>query len=204
MIIAARFSFKSGQEAVREHWPHLLAEIEEVVASVSATEHLTKSSREKTMPGRMLYSPVSLNRAFKKAFFARGWQRVRVRCEYPTDFYVREYDTKPLRGGAFREMDFVKERLGVEVQMGKYSFMVYNIAAKMTIFHNLGHIDAGVEVVPMKAFADSMSTGVSYFEQLVWDLQARGIADIDIPVLVLGLDADLRGDPVEGEPRLAS
>ena len=41
----------------------------------------------------------------------------------------------------------------------------------------------------MKAFADNMSTGVSYFEQLVWDLQARGIADIDIPVLVLGMDA---------------
>lgn len=34
-------------------------------------------------------------------------------------------------------MDFVKERIGVEVQFGKYSFMVYNVCAKMTIFHNL-------------------------------------------------------------------
>src|ERR1700679_2584165 len=87
-------------------------------------------------------------------------------------------------------MDFVKNKLGVEVQFGKYSFMVYNVAAKMTIFKNLGHIDAGVEIVPVKSFADEMSSGVSYFEQFVWDLNNRGVADIDIPVMILGIDAD--------------
>lgn len=85
-------------------------------------------------------------------------------------------------------MDFVKERLGVEVQFGKYAFMVYNVCAKMTIFHRLGFIDCGVEIVPVKAFADEMSSGVSYFEQFLWDLDQRGVADIDIPVLILGID----------------
>ncbi len=33
------------------------------------------------------------------------------------------------------------------------------------------------------------SSGVSYFEQFVWDLKQRGVADIDIPVLILGIDA---------------
>ncbi|MGB9754274.1 hypothetical protein [Roseiflexus castenholzii] len=41
--------------------------------------------------------------------------------------------------------------------------------------------------MPIKLFAEEMSTGVSYFEQFVWDLEHRGIADIDIPVLVLGV-----------------
>jgi hypothetical protein len=50
-------------------------------------------------------------------------------------------------------------------------------------------IDVGVEIVPLKDFADEMSTGVSYFEQFVWDLEQRGIADIDIPVLILGITA---------------
>ena len=89
---------------------------------------------------------------------------------------------------AYREMDFLKERLGIEVQFGKYAFMVYNVCAKMTIFRNLGYIDAGIEIVPVKSFAGDMSTGVSYFEQFVWDLEQRGVADIDIPVLILGLD----------------
>ncbi|PLS67480.1 MAG: restriction endonuclease, partial [Cyanobacteria bacterium M5B4] len=70
-------------------------------------------------------------------------------------------------GRAFREMDFIKDRLGVEVQLGKYAFIVYNVCAKMTIFRNLDVIDTGIEVVPVKSFADEMSTGVSYFEQFV-------------------------------------
>jgi len=32
-----------------------------------------------------------------------------------------------------------------------------------------------------------MSSGVSYFEQFVWDLETRGVSDIDIPVLILGV-----------------
>ena len=48
----------------------------------------------------------------------------------------------------------------------------------------------GIEIVPIKDFADEMSTGVSYFEQFVWDLEQRGVSNIDIPVLVLGVMAD--------------
>lgn len=43
------------------------------------------------------------------------------------------------------------------------------------------------KTMPVKEFADEMSTGVSYFEQFVWDLQHRGEADIDVPVLILGI-----------------
>lgn len=51
-------------------------------------------------------------------------------------------------------------------------------------------IDCGIEIVPVKGLVDGMSTGVSYFEQFVWDLEHRGVSDIDIPVLVLGIDTD--------------
>ncbi|MGH9956645.1 MAG: BglII/BstYI family type II restriction endonuclease [Pyrinomonadaceae bacterium] len=59
----------------------------------------------------------------------------------------------------------------------------------MTIFHKLGHIDHGIEIVPVKALAEEMSNGVSYFEQFIWDLESRGVVDIDIPVMILGIDA---------------
>jgi len=62
--------------------------------------------------------------------------------------------------------------------------------AKMTIFAKMGVIDCGIEIVPVKAFAEEMSTGVSYFEQFVWDLEHRGVSDIDIPVLIFGIDTD--------------
>lgn len=202
MRIAGIFSFNNGREVVRRKYPHLLKEIENVIAAVRAEDHLTKKSKEKTMPGKLLYSPRSMNNAFKGQFFQRDWKSIRAKCVYSTEHYADEYaEEAVVVRGAYREMDFVKEKLGVEVQFGKYSFMVYNVCAKMTIFKNLGHIEAGVEIVPVKELASGkktrMSTGVSYFEQFVWDLEKRGLADIDIPVLILGVTTDKYSDQKE-------
>jgi hypothetical protein len=189
MRIVAKYSFNNGEKVVQTKYACLLREVENAVRSVDCKKCKTKKSTEKTMPGKMLYSPVALNAAFKKFLFAKGWINHKEKCEYSDAFYIAGY--KPTRTrGAYRDMDFVKERLGVEVQFGKYAFMVYNVCAKMTIFHNLGIIDAGIEIVPVKKFADNMSTGVSYFEQFTWDLEQRGVADIDIPVLILGIDSE--------------
>ena len=188
MIIAAEYPFNNGQ-TIRNTYPDLLQEIEDIIAGVDAALYKTKTSKEITMRGKLLYDPKALNREFSAGFKYRDWQKKRVRCEYPTQYYRPGYKPKQLNSGAFREMDFLKERLGIEVQFGKYAFMVYNVCAKMTIFSNLGHIDAGIEIVPVKSFADEMSSGVSYFEQFVWDLEERGKANIDIPVIIFGIDA---------------
>ena len=187
MNVAGIYSFNHGEKVVRAEYPSLLKEVTAAIESIDASACLSKQSREKTMTGKMLYSPVELNRYFKDRLYEKGWESAKVKCEYPTNYYLPGYSARPI-AGAFREMDFIKEKLGVEVQFGKYSFMVYNVAAKMTIFRNLGHIDTGIEIVPVKALAEEMSSGVSYFEQFVWDLEKRGVADIDVPVMILGID----------------
>ncbi len=186
MIIAAAYYFKGSQNTF---WTYKneLAEVGEIIRSVDSAQYKTKQSQEKTMLGTMLYDPVSLNDAFEQAFTFRKWEKKRILCEYSSGYYLPYFKSKTTPKRAFREMDFVKNRVGVEVQFGKYAFMVYNVCAKMTIFHKKKYIDVGIEIVPIKEFADQMSTGVSYFEQLVWDLEERGIADIDIPVLILGV-----------------
>ncbi len=78
--------------------------------------------------------------------------------------------------------------------------MVYNVAAKMTIFSNLGIIDTGVEIVPMAQLVKQMSSGVSFFEQFVWDLEKRGTSNIDTPVLILGIDTQYEGEPIATLP----
>jgi hypothetical protein len=190
MIIAGIYSFKNGEAIIRSQYPAEFREVEQVIAAVDSTQCKTKTSREKTMSGRTLYSPRALNTAFTKEFAQRGWRKYKVKCIYPTNYYLSGISDPVPKGsskGAFREMDFTKNRVGVEVQFGKYAFMVYNVCAKMTIFRNLGVIDVGIEIVPIKLLAEEMSTGVSYFEQFVWDLEHRGVADIDIPVLVVGV-----------------
>jgi len=190
MRIARIYSFNRGLGVVEAQYPRLLGELEAAIASVDEEQHKSKKSEEIKIPGRILYSPTSLNRAFR-AGFARigGWYAIRVKAEYSVELQRGEYEAAVMNKGAFREMDFVKNKLGVEAHFGKHSFVVYSVCTKMTIFHNLGHIDAGVEIVPVKAFVQQMSTGVSYFEQFVWDLEARGVSDIDIPVLILGIAA---------------
>ena len=55
-----------------------LKEIELIITEVNASRCKTKTSREKTMPGRKLYSPIALNKAFRKAFENRGWGKKRL------------------------------------------------------------------------------------------------------------------------------
>jgi len=190
MIILGTFSFNNGKKFIENKYPHLIREIRGVIKNINSEKHVTKKSKEKTMVGKMLYNPKTLNYAFKEGFKKRGWETVRIKCDYPTKYYNKSYKPKTMKGLAFREMDFIKEKLGVEVQFGKYAFMVYNIAAKMTIFRNRGYIDAGVEIVPIKEFAGNMSTGVSYFEQFIWDLENRGVSNIDVPALIFGVGAN--------------
>ncbi len=175
MDIAAIYSFNDGQNVVKKKYSNLYKEIEKVIAGVDANRRKTKKSKEKTRAGKILYGPRELNSAFKEKFFSVGWRRCRIPCEYS----IR----------AFREIGFVKNKLGVEVQFSDYACMTYDVCAKMVIFKNQNLIDAGVEIVPIKQFANEMSTGVSYFEQFVWDLEHRGVSNIDIPVLILGIDA---------------
>lgn len=188
MKIAAQYSFNNGLEEINSRFANLLSEIKYCIGNIDASEARTKISEEKTKLGRVLYSPVQLNEFFKKELYPNGWMNQKVDCEYPTTHYLDDYEIRSNLKGAFRDMDFVKNRLGVEVQFGKYSFMVYNVCAKMTIFRNLNIIDYGIEIVPVKALALEMSSGVSYFEQFVWDLENRGVADIDVPVLIIGID----------------
>jgi len=188
--IVAELDFNGGKGIVENQFSQELQELKDALSRVDGNLYRTKESKEKTMMGKMLYSPVSINEAIKKELVPMGWANHKQVCDYSLyGTYLDGYQA-PNSGnrGAFRDMDFVKNKLGVEVQFGKYSFMVYNVCAKMTIFRKLDIIKAGVEIVPVKNLADHMSSGVSYFEQFAWDLGMRGVSDIDTPVLILGID----------------
>jgi hypothetical protein len=193
MRIVGIYSFNNGKEAIAKQYGSQLEEVLKVIESVDADFCKTIASKEKPVRDNVLYSPEALREAFKEQFFARDWINHTVIVEYSKEYYVPGYTPHPQRSGEsvpYRDMDFVKSKLGVEVQFGKYLLMVYDVCAKMTIFARRGVIDCGVEIVPVKAFAEEMSTGVSYFEQFVWDLENRGVSEIDIPVLILGIDTD--------------
>lgn len=187
MKAVAKYSFNNGENFIVSNFKREYDEVLKIIDALDASKCKTKVSKEKTMPGRILYSPIELNKEFKRLFKAKDWEKVRIKVSTGVPELGATY-----KHVGFREMDFVKNKLGVEVQLGKYAFMVYNVAAKMTIFSRQTKIRAGIEIVPMLSLANHMSSGVSYFEQMKTDLEMRGTSNIDIPVLIIGIDDNTR------------
>ena len=83
----------------------------------------------------------------------------------------------------------LKGKVLVEVQFGKYAFMFYDMA-KFQYFFNENKADVGVEIVPCHALKKQMSTGVSYGEQLVYDIERLKRHFPAVPIKVILIDVD--------------
>ena len=59
MQIGAKYSHLNGEEYLLVHKPALWQEIQDLISGVDATACKTKVSKEKTMSGRILYSPLT-------------------------------------------------------------------------------------------------------------------------------------------------
>lgn len=181
MRVVYEYSHLGGAEILQVRYPDHEQAIYQVIASVQANR--TKISQEKTMPGRALYSPGDMNRQFAKAFQDRNFLELR-------DTYTVTVPGSSLEiPGAFKQIDFVKDKVLVEVQFGKYFAMFYDMA-KFQYFFNENKADVGVEIVPSHSLKRNMSTGVSYGEQLVYDIERLKRHFPAVPVKVILIDAD--------------
>ncbi len=182
MKIVYTYSHLGGEEILQVHQPEILQEIRDVVSKVEL--RTAKVSREKTKMGRELVSPIDLNAGFKTLFNARGYQELR-------DTYTISVPNSGIEiPGAFKQVDFVKGKVLVEVQFGKYAFMFYDMA-KFQYFFNENKADVGIEIVPSHTLHHRMSSGVSYGEQLVYDIERLKRTFPAVPVMVILVDSDL-------------
>lgn len=67
---------------------------------------------------------------------------------------------------SYKQTDFVKERVAVEVQFGKYAFVAFDLFVKHLLFYSGDVINVGVEVLPVKAMAKDPDGVVSYLPVL--------------------------------------
>lgn len=181
MKVIKTYSFKGGEAFIKKQYPAELAEVISAIENLDAITCLTKESSEKTKVGQLLFSPPDLNKAIKTELCEGGW----TEKSNGKKGYIEPRHA--FGGNRFREMDGIKNKVGLEVQFGKYAFMGYDIFSKMVIFNKLGLIECGIEVVPVNELCKFMSTGVSDFDQLLIDFEYRGESNIDIPVYVLGI-----------------
>jgi len=179
MRIVYEYSHLGGAEILKLRYPQQESDICQIISRVKAKR--SKISKEKTMRGRQLYSPRDMNRQFREAFTARGYTQLR------DTYTITMPDSEVAIPGAFKQIDFVKGDVLVEVQFGKYAFMFYDMA-KFQYFFNESKADLGVEIVPCHALHKQMSTGVSYGEQLVHDIERLKRHFPAVPVKVILTD----------------
>ena len=202
MKIIEKYSHLNGEEYLIVHHKSILNEIIDAIKSVDAEKFKTKVSNEKTMKGKLLYNPDELNRAFDKFFQQRGWKEARYSYYITTDrSLMQELLTLPInkqkefliqRGVkspiySYKQTDFVKEHIAVEVQFGKYFAVSYDLFVKHLLFYTGGIINVGIEVLPVKSMQSEMSTGISYYEGEVYNVLRHGRNNPPVPLLIIGV-----------------
>src|ERR1035437_9015011 len=78
MKIVQTYSHLNGLEYLLVHKKVLWNEVQRVIQSVDGTACKTKVSKEKTMSGKVLYSPIDMNKAFSSLLAQQGWSESRV------------------------------------------------------------------------------------------------------------------------------
>lgn len=182
MRIVYEYSHLGGKQILQVDHPEILKDIHAVIAGIRKVEKV-KKSQEKTKMGKMLFSPRDLNQRFKKGFSARGYRELKdtYTMEFP------DYDVKIT--GCYKQVDFAKDKILIEVQLGKYFAMFYDLA-KFQYFFNECHADVGVEIVPCHHLYTQMSSGVSYGEKLVFDVERLRRHFPSVPIYVILIDVN--------------
>ena len=203
MKIAEIYSHLNGLEYLFVHKKKLWEELKTVVSSVDAEKCETKKSKEKTKRGKTLYSPIEMNEEFKKLLGQKNWKESRVNywvtkneklirktLTMDQEDQKREIEATgetPIM--SYNQTDFVKDRVAVEVQFGKYSFVAYDLFVKHLAFYVGDTIDVGIEILPMKSLQKNMSSGVAYYEGELYNVVRQGRGVPAVPIVLVGIEA---------------
>jgi hypothetical protein len=195
------YSHLNGLEFLKVHKPTLWSEISDVIAAVDANACKTKVSREARSMNKVLFSAPGMNAAMKAAFELRGWNQQRTSYWVTSDAQLirktmtlkpAEQRSEILAAGfapiaSYNQTDFVKERIAVEAQFGKYSFVAYDLFVKHMAFYVGDIIDVGVEILPMKELQAEMTSGPGYYEAELYNVLRQGRGVPAVPLVLIGV-----------------
>ena len=88
---------------------------------------------------------------------------------------------------SYNQTDFIKERIAIEVQFGKYAFVAYDLFVKHLAFFIGDKIDVGIEILPIKSLQSEMSSGVAYYEGELYNVIRQGRGVPAVPLVILGI-----------------
>jgi len=194
-------SHQNGWEFIKVHKPGLWTEIKKAIDAVDATKCKVKVSKEMRTKGTVFYAPIEINKRMASEFGARKWKEKRTSYWVTEDAKLIERtmklsaaeQKKQIQNAgkrpifSYNQTDFVKDRIAVEVQFGKYSFVAYDLFVKHMAFYIGNIIDVGVEILAMKSLQEEMASGVGYYEAELYNLIREGRGVPAVPLVLIGV-----------------
>jgi Restriction endonuclease BglII len=195
------YSHLNGHEWILVHQPQTWKEIENVIGKVDANKYKTKVSKERGMVGKRCFAPIELNKRFTVEFQKTKWTARRTDYWVTDDYALirktlhlpKHEQKKEIEAAGHRailsynQTDFVKGRVAIEIQFGKYSFIAYDLFVKHLAFYVGNEIDLGIEVLPMKSMQQEMSSGPGYYEGALYDVARQGRGVPAVPLVLVGI-----------------
>jgi hypothetical protein len=89
---------------------------------------------------------------------------------------------------SYNQTDFVRDRVAIEIQFGKYAFVAYDLFVKHLAFYVGNQIDVGIEILPMKSLQSQMSSGVAYYEGEFYNVVRQGRGVPAVPLVLIGIE----------------
>ena len=159
------YSFRFAEQVLNSKL-NIKKEIEDIITNLKPqTEELTRQR---------------LNELFKERFIKIGWTDQPIVFEDPKEPGAR--------------LDFLKERIGIEIQLGHPSFIGIDLLKFQTLsYSNLDKIDVGVYITTTRNYQNKLKksglkwNGSLTFEKVVNYLPHFKSA-IQVPIFVIGLD----------------
>ena len=148
---------------------------------------------------------VEINKEFERILYPQGWQSVEtpyyvcedigtariiagIRDKEEQKQIIIDRGYTPLR--TKNQVDFVKDRVAVEIQFGKYFSIAYDLHVKHTFFYLRDDIDVGIEVIPTVNMCRKMDSGVGWFENEVANVIREGRSNPTVPIVMIGIEPE--------------
>ena len=205
MKIANTYSHLNGEEFLLVRKPDLFQEIKDAITVLDANR-FTKASSDKTKKGFKLYDQKLINKEFEKLLNPKGWKEKKVQYFVTGNLDVEKQivninDKKRQKAEIINagctplttnnQVDFVKDRVAIEVQFGKYFSIAYDLHVKHTFFFLRDEIDVGIEIIPTRDFMRKMDTGIGWFENEVANVIREGRSNPTVPIVIIGIEPDV-------------
>ncbi|MDD5176629.1 MAG: BglII/BstYI family type II restriction endonuclease [Sterolibacterium sp.] len=198
MKISDVYSHFNGLEYLQVRRPELWKEVESIISKVVIEHcsdiHGTGARRETEKMPRM--GGLEIRQQFCSLLIAQRWARLPARLRKQETFRTTRKCKRPRLADPVTcdddildaiQTDFVKDRVAIEVQFGKYAFVAYDLFVKHLAFYVRDQIDVGIEILPMKSLQSEMSSGPGYYEGELYNVirNRRGVPAV--PLVMVGI-----------------